>query len=227
MIDYTDLPIQVEPMRVEDIGPVLEIERLSFSAPWSARAYEYELRYNDLAHYFVARVMNGGSAPRSGWNPRDWFDTLFRANAPEIAPTLVGYVGFWLMVGEAHISTIAVNPGYRRRSIGELLLVAALERAMELHANQATLEVRVSNASAQELYLKYGFVKAGLRKGYYTDNNEDGIIMTTPPLSSAEYQQRYQRLREALLMRVRAGPENKPRRAQNRYRGGSTYGSQS
>jgi ribosomal-protein-alanine N-acetyltransferase len=227
MIDYTELPVQIEPMRVEDIGPVLEIERLSFSAPWSARAYEYELRYNDLAHYFVARVINGGATARNGWNPRDWFETLFRPNAPADDSRIVGYVGFWLMVGEAHISTIAVNPNFRRHSIGELLLVAAMERAMELHAHQATLEVRASNGSAQDLYLKYGFIKAGLRKGYYTDNNEDGIIMTTPPLTSAEYLQRYQRLREALLMRVRQNSDPRSKRTQQKIRGGSTYGSQS
>jgi ribosomal-protein-alanine N-acetyltransferase len=224
MIDYTDMPVQIEPMRVEDIGPVLEIERLSFSAPWSARAYEYELRYNELAHYFVARLVNGATEPRNGWRPRDWFETLFRPAPPAGESPIVGYVGFWLMVGEAHISTIAVKPGYRRRSIGELLLVAVMEKAMELHAHQATLEVRVSNASAQDLYLKYGFVKAGLRKGYYTDNNEDGIIMTTPPLTAAEYQQRYQRLREALLMRVRGYSESQWKRGQQKFRGGSTYG---
>jgi [ribosomal protein S18]-alanine N-acetyltransferase len=224
MIDYTDLPVQIEPMRVDDIGPVLEIERLSFSAPWSARAYEYELRYNELAHYLVARLMNGAAVPRNGWNPRAWFENLFRFNSPVQDSPIVGYVGFWLMVGEAHISTLAVKPGYRRRSIGELLLVAALERAVELHAHQATLEVRVSNVPAQDLYLKYGFVKAGLRKGYYTDNNEDGIIMTTPPLTSPEYQQRYQRLREALLMRLRATSDPHWKRAQQKIRGGSTYG---
>ena len=225
MIDYTDLPLQVDPMQVEDIGPVLEIERLSFSAPWSARAYEYELRYNDLAHYFVARWMNGAAAPHYGWNPKDWFESIFRPSSPPGETPIVGYVGFWLMVGEAHISTIAVMPSYRRRSIGELLLVAAMERAMELHSHQATLEVRVSNTSAQDLYLKYGFVKAGLRKGYYTDNDEDGIIMTTPPLTSAEYQQKYQRLREALLMRVRGTYDPQWKRAQLKNRGGSSYGS--
>lgn len=226
MIDYTDLPVQIEPMRVEDIGPVLEIERLSFSAPWSARAYEYELRYNDLAHYYVARMMNGAAA-KSAWSPRDWLETIFRTSVPSEESSIVGYVGFWLMVGEAHISTIAVKPGYRRRSIGELLLVASLEHAIELHAHQATLEVRVSNISAQELYLKYGFVKAGLRKGYYTDNNEDGIIMTTPPLSSADYQRRYQRLQDALMMRVRAGLEQQSKHSQQKFRGGSSYGGQS
>jgi ribosomal-protein-alanine N-acetyltransferase len=210
MIDYVDLPVRVEPMSVEDIGPVLEIERVSFSAPWSARAYEYELRYNDLAP--------------GGRNLRSWFEALFRPAAPAGDPPIVGYVGFWMMAGEAHISTLAVTPAFRRHSFGELLIVAALEKAMELHAHEATLEVRESNLSAQELYLKYGFAKVGLRKGYYTDNNEDGIVMTTPPLASAEYQQRFRRLREALLTRLRAFPDPNQRRARQKIRGGSTYG---
>jgi [ribosomal protein S18]-alanine N-acetyltransferase len=200
---------------------VLEIERQSFSAPWSARAYEYELRYNDLAHYFVARLQPIATM-RAG--PRNWLESLLRPAPPPTEAVIVGYVGFWLMAGEAHISTIAVAPRYRGRSIGELMLVAGLERAIEMNAHEATLEVRVSNLNAQELYLKYGFVKVGMRKGYYTDNNEDALIMTTPPFSSAEYQQRFQRLREALLLRLRATPTLKESRARTRMRGGTTYG---
>ncbi len=227
MIDYTELPVRVEPMRVDDIGAVLEIERHSFSAPWSARAYEYELRYNDLAHYFVARwqgALQGPGSARAGWNPRDWLGSLLHPAQPLAEPPIIGYVGFWLMAGEAHISTIAVSPQYRGRSIGEIILVAALDRAMELHATEATLEVRVSNVVAQDLYLKYGFVKVGMRKGYYTDNNEDAFIMTTPPLSSSEYQVRFQRLKEALFLRLRGGGSGEWRRGRARIRGGSTYG---
>ncbi len=217
MIEYSDLPVVIEPMRVEDIGSVLEIERQSFSAPWSARAYEYELRYNDLAHYYVARTnVNLPAAPRGGWRPRDWFDALFHPHPATVEPAIVGYVGFWLMAGEAHISTIAVAPPYRGRSIGELILVSALEQAMEMHAHEATLEVRVSNITAQELYLKYGFVKVGMRKGYYTDNNEDALIMTTPLLNSADYMQKFTRLREALLMRLRSAQPLDPRRNRQR-----------
>ncbi len=224
MIEYSDLPVRIEPMRVEDIGTVLEIERQSFSAPWSARAYEYELRYNDLAHYYVARTNVNLPPPRGGRTPRDWFDALFHPHPTNTEPIIVGYVGFWLMAGEAHISTIAVAPAYRGRSIGELILVSALEHAMEMHAHEATLEVRVSNVTAQELYLKYGFVKVGMRKGYYTDNNEDALIMTTPLLGSADYQQKFSRLKEALLMRLRSAQTLDPRRNRQKIRGGS-YGS--
>ena len=222
MIDYSDLPVRVEPMRVDDIGAVLEIERLSFSAPWSARAYDYELRYNELAHYFVAHLQNSPVARASA---RGWLEAWLRPPPPVPESRIVGYVGFWLMVGEAHISTIAVAPRYRGHSIGELLLVAAIDRAMELHAHEATLEVRVSNTTARELYLKYGFVEVGERKGYYTDNNEDALIMTTPLLGSADYQQRYQRLKDALLMRLRATPRLEGKRGRTKIRGGSFYGS--
>ncbi len=219
MIDYTGLPVRIEPMRTEDIPEVLAIEHQSFSSPWSARAYEYELRYNDLAHYYVARLQQEQAAPRNG--ARGWLESFFRPQPVPNGSGIVGYVGFWLMAGESHISTIAVAPKYRGRSYGELILVAALDRSMELHATESTLEVRVSNTPAQELYLKYGFVKVGVRKGYYTDNNEDALIMTTPVLSSAEYQQRFQRLKEALMLRLRSPAS---RRDQQRIRGGSVYG---
>lgn len=196
MIDFINLPIRIEAMRVEDIDTILAIERVSFSTPWSARAYDYELRYNDLAHYFVARLQP------SATRPRNWLARYLRKNSPIAGPSIIGYVGFWLMAGEAHISTVAVSPEYRRRSFGELILVFTLETAMEMSAHEATLEVRASNTGAQELYLKYGFVQVGRRKGYYTDDNEDALIMTTPRLSSAEYQQRFQRLKQILLTRL-------------------------
>jgi ribosomal-protein-alanine N-acetyltransferase len=223
VIDFTGLPVVVEPMRVEDIGQVLEIEHASFTAPWSARAYEYELRYNNLAHYFVARPqMHAEATPRNGWprRPREWLGGLFRpggAPSPQW-PSVVGYVGFWLMAGEAHISTIAVKPEFRGRSIGELMLVTAIDRAIELDAHMVTLEVRVSNTLAQELYLKYGFEKVGLRKSYYTDNNEDAIIMTTPAVRSPEYQQNFRRLKEALLLRLRENRTPARRHAQSTHK---------
>jgi len=202
MDEFATLPIRVEPMTVADLGDVLTIERISFPSPWSARAYEYELRYNEMAHYFVARMEvasgNGAHDDRLAWLKR-----LFRPAQTETTPQIVGYVGYWLMAGEAHISTIAVNPNYRGRAIGELLLAHSLEDAAQRGSHVATLEVRVSNTSAQQLYLKYGFEKVGLRKAYYSDNNEDAFIMTTPPLNSGGYQTKLERLKTALMMRLR------------------------
>jgi ribosomal-protein-alanine N-acetyltransferase len=99
---------------------------------------------------------------------------------------ICGYVGFWVMADEAHITTIAVSEELQRRGIGELLLLTVFDRARELYANVVTLEVRVSNTGAQNLYLKYGFKQVGVRKAYYTDNREDAYIMTTGDITSSE-----------------------------------------
>lgn len=204
MIDFDGLPVRVEPMRVDDLGDVLNIERLSYPSPWSARAYEYELRYNEMAHYFVARMdhlVTNGSA--NGHGVFGIIKRLFRA-APTYSTEseIAGYIGYWMMAGEAHISTIAVHPDLRGRSLGELLLAYTIQDAAQRGAHVATLEVRVSNGSAQQLYLKYGFEKVGMRKAYYSDNNEDAFIMTTPALNSAQYQKKFQRLNTALRMRL-------------------------
>jgi ribosomal-protein-alanine N-acetyltransferase len=144
------LPVQVEPMRVRDLDAVLAIERVSFPTPWSRYAYLSELLENDRAYYLVARTSDR---------------------------RVVGYIGIWLILDEGHITTIAVHPLQRGRGIGRQLLEAAETIARELGALRVTLEVRVSNTVAHNLYRKIGFADAGIRPGYYRDNNEDAIIM--------------------------------------------------
>ncbi len=215
MIDYSELVFRVEPMRPDDIHAVMEIEQVAFSAPWSARAYDYELHYNDMAHYFVVRPALAPAPAASSELKRDhagqehspfwqrvWRRKSANPTAHDSQPPVVGYGGMWLMVDEAHISTIASHPEWRRRGIGELLLVAMLERAAEIGANVVTLEVRVSNAAAQSLYKKYGFRVAGRRKGYYSDNGEDALIMSTPSITTASYVRRLEELEAALFARL-------------------------
>lgn len=199
--DLKQLPVHIEPMAVSDLPQVMEIDHAAFPSPWSARAYEYELRYNDMAHYFVARLDVQALERQRRGGLIDRLRRFLRKGAEPNAPVLVGYVGYWLMAGEAHISTIAVHPDYRGLSYGELLLAFVLQDAARASAHVATLEVRVSNTPAQRLYLKYDFEKVGMRKAYYADNNEDALIMTTPPLHSAAYQEKQRRLRTALVMR--------------------------
>jgi ribosomal-protein-alanine N-acetyltransferase len=110
---------------------------------------------------------------------------------------LVGIAGFWIMVDEAHITTLATRNAYRRQGIGERLLLQIIEMAAGLHADVVTLEVRVSNKQAQALYDKYGFRKVGTRRAYYTDNGEDAVIMTTDPLGSSDSNSRLQQLKRA------------------------------
>jgi ribosomal-protein-alanine N-acetyltransferase len=203
-MDYTDLPYVVKPMRLRDISKVMEIEHVSFLSPWSARAYRYELLENDLSHYFVVRQRQM-ERPESSLLAR-----VRRSLGVGIRPPILGHSGFWLMVGEAHISTIAVQPNWRRRGIGELLLVAMLDRATELEAEIATLEVRVSNVTAQNLYHKYGFQQVGLRRHYYRDSNEDALIMSTERLTSATFQSQFQQRKRALREKLTQSLDKTP-----------------
>lgn len=151
-------PLEVGPMRLADIAAVLEIERLSFSSPWPAFAFEQELTANRLAHYRVARLDD----------------------------RVVAFAGIWLMVDEAHITTFGVHPDHRRRGIGRLLLLHLAEAAVELGSSRMTLEVRVSNVAAQALYRSFGFRVSGRRVAYYSDDGEDALVMTTPELAGRE-----------------------------------------
>ena len=143
------LNVAIREMTLQDLDGVLAIESQSYPTPWSRRAFESELRDNVYAHYFVT----------------------------EYEDQIVGYFGMWIILDEAHITNIAVSPKMRRQGIGEKMLRFAFEKARELGASKMTLEVRVSNHQAQNLYRKLGFVERGIRKGYYTDTNEDALIM--------------------------------------------------
>jgi len=153
-------PLVVGPMRIADVAAVLEIERLSFSSPWPAFAFEQELTANRLAHYRVARL----------------------------ADRVVAFGGIWLMVDEAHITTFGVHPDHRRRGIGRRLLLRLAEVALELGSARMTLEVRVSNEPAQMLYRSFGFNVTGRRVAYYSDDGEDALVMTTPNLTGPAMQ---------------------------------------
>jgi ribosomal-protein-alanine N-acetyltransferase len=200
MIDYLGLLYRVERMQLSDIEQVVEIDRASFSNPWTARAYDYDLRYNAQAHYIVARpqMAAAGAVTRPGLIARIK-EILTGVTPPRSAPEpIVGFGGYWMQMDEAHISTIAVRSDVRRRYIGELLLAAMMDQAAEERARVVTLEVRVSNTVAQMLYNKYGFQTAGFRKAYYSNNGEDAYIMTTPEVGSAEFQRRFQELKRQL-----------------------------
>jgi ribosomal-protein-alanine N-acetyltransferase len=101
---------------------------------------------------------------------------------------VIAYAGLWLMVDEAHVTTFAVLPAYRRRGIGGLLLTELMALAADLGAAVCTLEVRLSNAAARKLYEEFGFRPVGVRPRYYSDNGEDALIMTTERLTTAEMQ---------------------------------------
>lgn len=216
----------IEPMHVRHIPAVSAIEDDSFPVSWPASAYRREIERNYMAYYVVAKRSPLGGGPRreprfpvvaTGGRPEpdgllERLGRIVRGEAkaypPEVANELeqvVGYSGMWLMVDEAHITTVAVDPPYRGEGVGELLLVALLDRAFEVGAETATLECRVSNLIAQRLYRKYTFRDMGVRKRYYSDDGEDALIMTTEHLESTGFRYAFDENRRKLLERLRAG----------------------
>ncbi|MCM3093795.1 MULTISPECIES: ribosomal protein S18-alanine N-acetyltransferase [unclassified Cytobacillus] len=136
-------------MSEEDIDDVLEIEHKSFATPWSREAFFNEITHNQFALYVVLEEDN----------------------------KVIGYCGAWIVVDEAHITNVALLPEYRGRKLGEALMRQLMELASEKGAITMTLEVRVSNFTAQSLYRKLGFQNGAIRKNYYTDNQEDALVM--------------------------------------------------
>ncbi len=156
-------------MRPEDMEAVLRIDRLSFPVPWMPAAFTTELS-NRSACYLVAR------------------------NQGEV----VGFGGAWVIMDEAHITTLAVDPLYRGHHIGERLLLALLEEGIRRRASRATLEVRQTNRVARQLYLKFGFYEAAIRKNYYTDNGENAIVMWADNIHSVPYATLLRSLKDSL-----------------------------
>jgi len=195
-------PYRVEPMRWADVSAVMAIERTAFTLPWSDYTYRHELLENRNSHYFVARYCNGR---RSSPGRLTWLFGRSTRRGPVVA-----YGGFWLVVGEAHISTIASDQQWRGRGLGELMLLAMIERSIELGAEMVTLEVRVSNTVAQRLYRKYGFEQVGRRPRYYRDNDEDADLMTVEGIQSAAYRATLASLRAALEDRLRHSEARPP-----------------
>lgn len=147
--------VTIREMTLDDLSAVTEIDRLSFPVPWPERSYRFEIDHNPSARLFVAE---------------------------NLEREVVGFLGYWLIADEVHISTFAVHPNHRTRRIGEKLLLSALADARRQGAEIATLEVRVSNQPAVRLYEKLGFQSVGRRVGYYRDNGEDALLMTQSDL---------------------------------------------
>jgi ribosomal-protein-alanine N-acetyltransferase len=136
-------------MLPEHIDQVIAIELQSFPTPWTRRAFQFELAENDFAFYIVA-LLDG---------------------------RVVGYAGMWIVLDEGHITNVALHPDYRGNGMGRLLMTELLARSAALGASRITLEVRVSNKAARGLYRSLGFMDMGIRRKYYSDNDEDAIIM--------------------------------------------------
>ena len=164
----------IEPMRLDDIPAVQEIEREIFLTPWPRNAYRREILQNRMASYLVIRD----------------------------GDELVGYAGLWKMHDEAHVTTVGVRKRDQGRGFGLALMLALIERAFSLQARWVTLEVRASNYGAMALYEKLGFKVIGRRRGYYTDDGEDAVVMWSDSLLAPSFQERFSRIREEVANKV-------------------------
>jgi [ribosomal protein S18]-alanine N-acetyltransferase len=143
------LEVQIMPMRRRHLRSVVRIEAQVYPRPWTQSLFVSELALRSTRAYFVAKV----------------------------GREIVGYGGVMLSINDGHITTIAVDPGWQRQSIGTRLLLALAREAIERNATALTLEVRLSNRGAQEMYRRFGFIPVGVRKGYYADTGEDALVM--------------------------------------------------
>ena len=204
-------------LRAEDIKQVIEIEKEAFSPLWISTPFKRELN-NRYACYLVACPLENpefappaaeqdaepnDAAPPLWQRMKDGVQSLVRRNTEDADPEqpIAGYVSVWFQGDEAHITEIAVREKLRGQGIGELLLMGSVQAAQEYGSKVMTLEARVSNFVAIRLYEKYDFKEVGIRKGYYSDNREDAVIMTTSPIDTEEYQQLFQGLQETFRSR--------------------------
>ena len=164
-------PVTLARMRVEDIEHISRLERRCYTLPWSSSAYVTEIG-NPSAYYIVAKTPDGA---------------------------LVGYAGMWIIMDEAHITTVAVDPDLRGRRIGERLMVDMLDYAIRHGAKRSTLEVREHNIAAHRLYLKYGYKDVAIRRNYYSDNGENAVIMWADHMGDREYIEDLDERRRALF----------------------------
>lgn len=144
-----DEDLRIRSMSREDIKDVLEIERRSFPTPWKRTVFLTEIEQNVSADYIVAEAEN----------------------------EVLGYAGMWIFLHESHITNIAVHPDEREKGIGGFLLLSLMNRSMRFKVYRMTLEVRESNDIAKIFYRNYGFKVRGIRRNYYTDTDEDAIVM--------------------------------------------------
>ena len=161
-----ELPVQVVPMRRRHLRSVLHIESQVYPRPWTLGLFLSELNLHAARSYFVARAEG----------------------------KVVGYAGLMLSMEDAHVTTLAVDPEWRRQKLGQRLMVVLAREALRRGATNLTLEVRMSNEAAQALYRRFGLAPAGIRKGYYVESGEDAMVMWAHGIDDEAYSERLHRL---------------------------------
>ena len=162
---------KISKMTKEDVPVVVKLEELSYGEHhWSSDSFYNELQ-NELARYYTAKNESG---------------------------EIIGYIGFWLIFEEAHVTTLSVHPDFRNQKIASALIDAMIGCCYKNMVKFITLEVRVSNVAAISLYEKFGFASVGIRKGYYQNNNEDAMIMFTNNIFYSQFKNVYEKVKEKI-----------------------------
>ena len=207
------MPLTVRFMRRQDISQVTEIDHDAFPTEWPPTNFPRELD-NKLAYYIVA-CETDNTTPQSDTqsSTKEMLPGIFsrvrrifvRSPIPKDDPVtedqILGFAGMWLLADEAHITSIASHKDHRRQGIGEALLISLIEMAIAKKARIITLEARVSNQIAQNLYYKFNFDKLGIRKAYYLDNKEDAVIMSTEYIGSPSFHEKFTQVKKAFLQK--------------------------
>ena len=148
------IDIDISTATGKNLDEIMEIERASFDIPWSRETFTIELHENEFSRIILAR-----------------------ARDEEICPKILGYCCYWIISNEIHITNIAVRQQFRRRGIAKQLMKYVIDEAKRKGSGLLTLEVRMSNESAINLYTKFGFLPVAVREKYYPDN-EDALVMS-------------------------------------------------
>jgi len=164
------LRVTITPMRRRHLRSVLRIEAQVYPRPWSVGLFMSEMALKTTRVYLVARV---GS-------------------------TVVGYAGLMITGSDGHVTTVAVDPAWHRQGIGTRLVLGLSEAAVGRGCTGLTLEVRVTNAAAQAMYRRFGFAPAGVRKNYYTETNEDAIVMWAHDIDLPPHRRRLEEVAASL-----------------------------
>jgi len=202
------MPLTLRLMHRQDIPQVTEIDHQAFPTEWPPTNFQRELE-NKLAYYIIAyETLNTNVQSRAKSSDREMPGFIIRVRRlfihsqiskddPLEEVPILGYAGMWIMADEAHITSIASHKDHRHQGIGAALLICLIELAISKHTRIVTLEARVSNLVAQNLYYKFGFDKLGVRKAYYLDNKEDAVIMSTEYIGSPSFKEKFTRVKQA------------------------------
>ena len=208
--------VKIRPLRSEDVSTVVNIEREAFPTMWPPTPIRKEL-HNNLALYLVAWMPQSSERKLAGpvitphvITKNNFLDRVMCIGKRALSTgplnhkndeSILGFVGLWFIAGDVHMTAIAVREQQRGKGLGELLLIASVQAAIEKRAVEFSLEVRVSNLVAISLYTKYGFKQIGLRRGYYIDNREDAIVMSCSPINTSSYLIKFRELKEDYILK--------------------------